>query len=252
MMKYDYKFFMDGYPDWKKKKDSFLVRNFFRPISFYTAAFAANHSISANQVSFLSLIIAIASAALYLFDNRMCHIIGAFLILLWMVMDCTDGNLARSVKKQSYGDFADGISSYILINFLFIALGMAAYRTGGLLFENNNVWIVFIGALAASFDSLARLVYQKFANTENELEKEGKLKAEEKSTVDQQKGMRAAYRRITREVGLNGLFLPAILICTILNWIDCFVCFYALVFGATFLGTLFSLIKKVLRFNALE
>lgn len=252
MKKYDYKFFKDGYPDWKKKKDSILVRNVFRPISFCTAAFAANHSISANQVSFLSMIIAIASAVLYLFENYTCHIVGAFFVIFWMVMDCTDGNLARSVKKQSYGDFADGISSYVLINFLFIALGMAAYRTGGLLFEKNSVWIVFIGALAASFDSLARLVYQKFANTENELEKDGKLKATEKSTVDQQKGIRAIYRRFTREVGLNGLFLPTILICTIFNWLDCFVCFYALVFGATFAGTLFFLIRKVLRFNALE
>ncbi len=252
MGKYSIKYFKDGYPDWKRKRDSILVRYLFRPISFITASIAANLGISANQVSFLSMIVAVVASSLYLFNNHICHIIGATLVIIWMVMDCTDGNLARSVKKQSYGDFADGISSYVLINILFICLGMSTYFSGGLLVESNCVWIVLAGALAASFDSLTRLIFQKFVNNENQLEKEGKILPEEKSNAYKQKGIRAIHRRFTREVGLNGLFLPAIMICTIFNWLDVFILFYLLVFGTSFLGTLYTLIKKVLKFNATE
>lgn len=249
---YSYNYFKEGYPEWKRKKDSFLVRNIFRPISFFTASFAANLGISANQVSFFSMLVAVLAAGMYLFREPVFHVLGAVLVIIWMLLDCTDGNIARSVKKQSYGDFADGISSYVLINVLFICIGMSVFFRGGIVLAKGNVWIVFAGALAASFDSLARLIYQKFANSEYELVQLGKISNTQKSNADNQKGIRAIHRRFTREVGLNGMFLPAILICSIFGWLDVFILFYDLVFASTFFGTVFTLVRKVLRFNKTE
>ena len=68
------------------------------------------------------------------------NIIGAILVNVWLLMDCTDGNIARSVKKEAFGPFADSMSSYLLVGLLCTCIGFAAYFEGGLLFDKNNVW----------------------------------------------------------------------------------------------------------------
>lgn len=34
-MKYTAKYFKDNMPEWKRKKDAFVVQKFYRPLSFY-------------------------------------------------------------------------------------------------------------------------------------------------------------------------------------------------------------------------
>ena len=65
-VKYTAKYFSDNMPDWKKKKDSILCRLLYRKISFHISAFAANHGISANTVSYLSAIEGIIACILFL------------------------------------------------------------------------------------------------------------------------------------------------------------------------------------------
>ena len=50
-MKYTAKYFKDGMPEWKRKKDPILSRLFYRKAAFSVAAVAANAGISANAVS---------------------------------------------------------------------------------------------------------------------------------------------------------------------------------------------------------
>ena len=249
---YTYSFFKSGYPEWKRKRDGLIIRYIFRPISFFVAGFAARNNISANQISFFSLLIATIGAVLYLPNSIVPHIIGALFIVFWLILDCTDGAIARSVKQQSYGDFADGISSYGLINFLFICLGVAAYQTDGLLIGKNTYWIIALGGAAGAFDSLARLIYQKFAATELKLQLDGKIKAEERSDANNQKGIQGLYRKVMRELGILGLFIPALILCTCMQWLDVFVIFYFAMYTLTLAGTLYSLIRKVLKINANE
>ena len=63
-MRYTSKFFKEEMPEWKRKKDPILSRFFYRKIAFRTAAFAANAGISANSVSYFSIIIGIVSFGL--------------------------------------------------------------------------------------------------------------------------------------------------------------------------------------------
>ena len=116
--KYTIRFFKETLPEWKRKKDSFVLKLFFRPLSFVTSSIAANLNITANTVSYFSILLAIVACILFLIPNFICNIFGAIFVNLWILSDCTDGNLARSVKKQPFGDFADSASSYILIAFL--------------------------------------------------------------------------------------------------------------------------------------
>ncbi len=69
---------------------------------------------------------------MFLFCRYECNIIGALLVLFWHLLDCVDGNLARSVKPQPFGGFVDSESSYILVALLGSCLGISAYHGGGL------------------------------------------------------------------------------------------------------------------------
>lgn len=241
--KYTAKFFRDSLPEWKRKKDSLLVRHFFRPISFYTASVAANIGIGANDVSYFSMLVAIIGSLCYVIGQRWANIVGALLVIFWMVLDCTDGNLARSIKKQPFGEFADGASSYILINFLFSALGITTYKSGGLIFDVGAWILLFLGVFGGGTDSLARLLYQKFEN-DRKMQETLSGQADTKETRTAQNKLIKLHDRIDKELGLNGIFLPAILVCSIFNWLDVFVLFYSSFYIVSLMATIVLLIKK--------
>ena len=134
------KTFKNSFPEWKRKKDSFLVRHFFRPISFYTAAILSNIGLSANQVSLISLPVGIISASLFIIPIKGCHVAGAIVAWLWMLLDCTDGNIARTIRKEKYGEFIDALSSYIFIPLLFVGIGVAACFEENRVFQWSGSW----------------------------------------------------------------------------------------------------------------
>lgn len=130
-MRYTANYFNENLPEWKRKKDPPLSRVFYRKISFYCSAFAANHGITANQISYFSMYVGIIASILFLF-NKPLAVVGAILVNVWLVLDCADGNLARSVRSQPFGEFADGISSYVIVGTICTTIGFYVYQHGGL------------------------------------------------------------------------------------------------------------------------
>ena len=92
-MFYSPAFFYRNMPKWKRKKDPLLTRLFYRPLSFVGSSICSSLNISANAVSYFNILVAIASATLFLLNNRVCAIIGASLANLWLVLDCVDGKI---------------------------------------------------------------------------------------------------------------------------------------------------------------
>ena len=244
-VKYTAKYFSDNMPDWKKKKDSILCRLLYRKISFHISAFAANHGISANTVSYLSAIEGIIACILFLIPNYYSNIAGAFLINLWVILDCVDGNLARSVKKQPFGGFADGISSYILVAFMCTCMGFAVYNDGGFFFSKNNVLIVLIGAIASTSDTLMRLIYQKYKSNERELADQGILTIQKDVRNDHSK-VNSIRVRIESELGLGALCCLVLLIMTIIHALDIMVLFYFFYYGLSCVVSSLLLIRKAI------
>ena len=99
-MKYTINYFRKGLPDWKAKKDPFISRIFYRPVSMYVACWCSNIGLSANTVSYMSAVIAIWGCLSFLGGNHTLNIIGAILLNIWNILDCVDGNIARSVKNN--------------------------------------------------------------------------------------------------------------------------------------------------------
>lgn len=217
--KYTPKYFKNSLPEWKKNKDPFTSRIIYRPLSFITASISANLGISANTVSYFSILIAIVACVLIIIPNHICNIIGAICVNLWLLSDCTDGNLARAVKKQPFGTFADSISSYILVAFLCSSLGIAAYFNGGLILDKKCIWIVLLGGLASSSDTLMRLIYQKYKNTERDLVDKKLIELENDKRTDKTQ-INSLIVRIESDFGVGGILPILVLLGVIYNILD--------------------------------
>ena len=244
-MKYTAKYFKNGMPEWKRKKDPILSRIFYRRVAFGTAAIAANVGISANAVSYFSAIVGVVACLCFLPISHVAHIIGAILINFWLILDCTDGNLARSVKSQPFGEFADGISSYILVGLMCSMMGVAVYFEGGLFVPEGSPWIILIGALASSSDSLMRLIYQKYKNTEHEMADRGIIQIENDVRTDHRQV--GSFRvRVEAELGIGGLLPIAILFASIFRALDLIVLYCFLYYGVSCMVATLMYIRKAI------
>lgn len=241
-MHYTAKYFKDNMPEWKRKKDPPLSRIFYRKVAFHWAAFAANHGIMANSVSYFSMYIGILACALFLF-NKPIAIVGAVLVNVWLILDCTDGNLARSVKSQPFGEFADGISSYVIVGLLCTVMGFYVFRNGGLVISAGFSWIILIGALASCSDTMMRLIYQKYKNTERDMAEKGIIEVEHDDRTDHSK-VNSLRVRIESDFGIGGCLPLMVLLGTIFNVLDLVVLYCLLYYGGSCLISSMLTIRK--------
>ncbi len=216
--KYSVRFFSEGLPAWKRRKDPFLIRYTYRPLSFVGSSICANLGLSANSVSYISIFIGLLAVAFYFFDSHIMHIIGAVMVNLWLLFDCIDGNIARCVKKQPFGVFADATACYVLLAFIYTAMGYAVYIDGGVLFQKGNVWIIVIGSITSCSDILMRLIFHKFREGEIEL---NKVLGNEETFLENYKPHEPTLKdRLLEAVNIGGYQPIIILIGTIFNYLD--------------------------------
>lgn len=243
---YSIKYFHDNLPEWKRQKDPFVLKHFIRPLSFVGASFCANNGIQANTVSYVSGLIALVACSLFLPKSYVAHVVGASLFTVWIFMDCIDGNLARSVKKQPFGDFADAISSYMLVGFMGVCIAFAVYFEGGLLFKPYNPWIILMGALASSSDTMMRLMYHKYEQSHQELIK-AEIMPEEIDAHTDTKNVGDWKIRLEHELGVDGIIPILVLICAIFKVLDIAVLYFFCYYGGAFLCTYVMYVRRAMR-----
>lgn len=244
-MRYTAKYFRDRLPEWKRKKDPILSRVFYRPLSFACSAFFSNIGWTANMVSYLSAVVAIVACACFVLG---APIAAAVLINVWLLLDCTDGNIARSVRKERYGDFADSMSSYICVGFMFCCMGFAAYRTGGVFFAPGDPWVILMGALAGSCDSLMRLLYQKFLNS-TAAQDIGINRSED---PEQQNGVNRIRMKVDAYISLGGFLPLAVLLASVFGFLDVVVALWLCYYGVTFVASALYLVCKTFKANTIN
>lgn len=244
-MRYKPKMFYDSMGPEKRKSDSLLVKLVIRPTSYLVASILASLGASANGVSFFSILLGIGINVLLFLDNQICRIVGASLIFVWLVLDGVDGNIARTVRKQSYGEFMDGAGGYFLISFLLFSVGKICFDTGGLWFQKGDFWSLVLGGLFAICMTLSRLLYQKF-KTDPSAEPSSNDSNKKASGLFQK--LKKAEDRVSKEFGLAGLMPIALLVTVIFSWTDVFLlvygCFFSLLFLASSLYFFLMVLKK--------
>ena len=248
-MQYSFSYFKNNMPAWKRKKDPILSKIFYRPISFFTASLCAKMGIMANTVSYVSILVAVIACALFVIPSNHCaHIAGAILINVWLIMDCTDGNLARGMKKQPFGEFADGTSSYVLVGLMCIAMSMAAFFSGGIVFAKGSPWIILLGAIASISDTLMRLIYQKFTNVKRDMEDKNIIPIEKDEHKDVS-NVGSIKSRIENELGVGGILPVVILLATIFNFLDVVVIYCFFYYGGSCLISSIIFIRRAIGYT---
>ena len=164
-MHYSIKDITSSLPKKKNKGDSFWVQYLIRYVSYPFTYFFINLGWSANQVSILSWIVIFIGSLLLAINNNACMLAGVILINFWIVLDCVDGNIARTKKVKTFmGDFFDAIAGYGPFSFTTLALGVAAYNTTHLVNDEYRYLLLIVGGFGALINLYTRLIHQKYTN----------------------------------------------------------------------------------------
>lgn len=236
-MKYPPSFFREGLPPWKRKKDPITNKLLYRPLSFLVAPLFCELGIGANTVSYISAIVALIACGCFVAG---VPIAAAILINIWSVLDCVDGNIARCVKKEKFGDFADSMSSFICVGLMFSCMGFCVYNSGGLFVEAGSPLIILIGAWAGSCDTLMRLIYNKYLNS---MYAQG-MTVEKSDDPEKESGINRIRMKVDAYVSLGGFLPLATLFAAIFGALDLIVCAWACYYCCTFIASSLYFVRK--------
>lgn len=219
-----------------------MSRIFYRPVSFLISAVCSSLGISANAISYFSMVVAFVACAMFVFG---LPIAGAALVNVWLLLDCADGNIARCVRAEKYGEFADAMSSYVCVGLMFPCIAFNVYQTGGFLVAPGEPEIILVGALASSFDTLMRLSYQKFQvvgfgmGVNNHIDQ----------NPEKARGIDSVRIKVDAYLSLGG-FLPfVLLVASIAGCLDAVVIVWAVYYAAVFAASTLYLIGKTVKAN---
>ncbi|MBK8255064.1 MAG: CDP-alcohol phosphatidyltransferase family protein [Polyangiaceae bacterium] len=105
---------------------------FFRPAAYLFVRLALPTPLSANGMTVLSIVSGLAGAVLFRFTDKRSIVIASALTLLYGILDCADGQLARARGTSSrLGRILDGMSDYIVGVTSGVTMSFHLYDTHG-------------------------------------------------------------------------------------------------------------------------
>ena len=108
-----------------EETDDPIDRVFTEPAGLIFCQLANKLGLSPNQVSLLSMAAGIAGGIFFYWDSFTLNLIGVLLMLFSIILDCTDGQLARLTHKTSeLGRVLDGVSTIVGYFVVYFALGL--------------------------------------------------------------------------------------------------------------------------------
>lgn len=129
---------------------------FTRRVSIYVTALLSPLGISANTVSALNCLVAIAACALIGLGRGWQVFVGIGLVHLFAVLDSVDGELARLRQRFSMqGLFLEDLAAYTMINGMFLAVAGYVFQTLDL------VWPLLIAVATVAFGRNAMQVSRR-------------------------------------------------------------------------------------------
>lgn len=236
------------YTEEKKAFDKHSLWAYFvgRRISFYFAWLFLKLGISANKVTVVAIIVGLISCILLALGNYTAIIAGASLANIWVLLDFTDGNIARYNKtSSSYGNFLDALSGNLMSYLLFIAAGAGAFRNPGFLCAGIDRGIFpIVGGATCAFYILFFIVLRDFEILQQG--KTGKPMSEASASLFGNTLCRGLSANI---LGLFGFKMPLLLVLAIFNCLGIFVLFYAVAVIGAFAIEMFLVGKAIIQQN---
>lgn len=240
-MRYSYKSIVESLPKKKNSNSSWWVKLIIRKLSFPFTYLFINLGFSPNAVSVVSIFAVLAACVFFCLPGKGFLIAAIVLTNLWLVLDCVDGNIARCRKQKTvFGEFVDDIGGYYIEALIYLAIAINAFDNGGILFEKGNQWIIIIGALSSIINVLSRLIYKDYGHFAINADQS----VQEEHTVDDKRSLYYIRNRVSKELGISGIFMPLVILCPFFNAYDLMTVFYFLFNGFALLSTTVIYIYK--------
>ena len=151
--------------------------------------------------------------------------IAIILLNIWLLLDCVDGNIARSVGGNQMGDFVDATSGYMMIGFSFFGIGSYLDIISINWYGISNPGFTIIGALSSILNLLTRVYYQKYMNVLSKSDLSNNI-VNPKSVI----------KSIDHNIGIGGFFTPLLLVSYFFDMLPLMLIFYAIYTLFYFLG----------------
>jgi len=215
------------------KKLTIMDRYVLRKISFYVSFILYKYlNLSANAVSLLSILIVLLYGFIVILIQPQSLTTPLMLLLVWAILDCADGNLARALKKKygisnEYGEFFDALSGYFTLATLWITVGYF------LSINLSNIDYLLLGAVSSALALLSRMINLRFIILDNSLGTKKSLPS---------KGTYVYWLFENLEIG--SFAIPILMIFSIYNILEYSLLFYLALNSASTLYGLLMLIMK--------
>jgi phosphatidylglycerophosphate synthase len=131
----------------RQSSEHWLNEVYLRKLSPYQTRFLLRAGFSANGVTYLMIATGFSAGLALLIPGLPGGLLAAFFGQLQMLLDCSDGEVARWRQTSSpAGVFLDKLGHYLAEGFIPIALGIRA--VGGVAeLDSQNLWFVALGLL---------------------------------------------------------------------------------------------------------
>lgn len=110
---------------------------FYRPLAFIFVKLIVGTNLTPNQITTTALLFGIVGSVLFYYNTATALFAAAILFIIYDVLDCADGQLARIKKNGTpIGRVLDGLADYIVttLAYLFIGIGFASNSDDPLLY----------------------------------------------------------------------------------------------------------------------
>lgn len=207
------------------------VRLIIRPVSFLLTYFILKIKMTANQASFVSMMISFIGLACVVFNHDHGLLVAIVIFNFWIIFDAVDGNIARVTKTLSYqGTYVDAISGYLYLVILYVCLGLGVY------YQTSDIKYLVLGFITSIMTIFPRLVLQK---------KESMF-GSDASDVSSKKNYGIKEKIALNIAGPAGLMNPLMLIAYFTGTLSKYLVFYSIVQTAVGMLTIFSTFRSVL------
>ena len=144
-----------------KEIGNWMVRHILRDAALPVTWLLLHTSITANQVTLISLVVGLIGIACFAFVSKVGFLIGTLLLQTWYFLDHVDGQIARYRKTASLsGRFFDFITHHIIHGTVFFSLGLYLYFIGGGIYF--VVWGFITSIAIAVFNLINDTKYKTF------------------------------------------------------------------------------------------
>jgi len=124
-----------------------------RQLGYYLSLVLIRLPVSANQVTFISMLVGLTGCALFTLGDLTYNIYGSLLLVLSYALDYCDGVIARLKDQCSpYGAAFDDFVDWIVDTAIFAGLGYGTWIAGG------EIWWLWLGLIAAAGSTIDYIV----------------------------------------------------------------------------------------------